>query len=262
MNQKKKVRGPSISKKIIASKLKAARALPVATKKGASSATRGSVKAAGEMSSVLRQRADNIRRELEQAGQNDAVVRVRLGALVLDAQKDPKKYGKKAVNQLASHLGVERSRLYRAATVASIWSPAVVSKLMKKGAVEFGHLELLAQEKDEAKRDDLLAAVANDHLSIRDLRKMTTGAKVVAVVAPVKKIEAMVDALEKSIARLQEAELEGEVDDDDRAQLQLLAERVEKLKPNLTAAADHIDDLGQVGEVQDLQEDVQETAAE
>jgi CheY-like chemotaxis protein len=112
-----------------------------------------------------------------------------LGRAVACVKGEPERFGSQGVKERAARTGSSVPLLYRHAGVAERWTEEEVAALMivppdDEGPVTWSHLELIAPEDDANVRDDLLAQVRRDGLSVaalrRAMREPTTGIRFLA----------------------------------------------------------------------------------
>jgi hypothetical protein len=124
----------------------------------------------------MRQGPQNARR----GGPKDTKARYQLGALVKAAQDDPDKYGKRAVQQLATTLGYDKATLSRDRQIADHWSLKELSDLLRQKGVTgtpigFTHLMEIARVKGKRRRQTCVEAVLGEGLSLRALKRRIGG---------------------------------------------------------------------------------------
>ncbi len=125
----------------------------------------------------LKQVYADIRRLVQKRTVIDARDKRAIGAMVLKVRGEPKKYGKGSVEKLATLLGHDASTLYDYARVAETWAKGELSTLLGKKngldlPVTFSHLVELAKVTDKRKRDQALAVVLRDSLTVKQLEQL------------------------------------------------------------------------------------------
>jgi hypothetical protein len=118
---------------------------------------------------VLR-RCKELRDELARVGRADAKARYNIGVAV----NDLKDHRKRGVSLLADELGFDRKTLYKFGAVAEAWPWSVVKGILEredaKGLpISFSHLVVVASVEDTGKRDELIDAILEERLSVRQL---------------------------------------------------------------------------------------------
>jgi hypothetical protein len=132
------------------------------------------------MRPLLREGCDAIGEALAKVGPEDVMVRYRLGALVRAAQGAPDKYGKGAVNQIASCLAFSPATLYRFAEVAGAWTLEELTALLtRRGCnglpLRWMHLVFLASVAGP-RREELVQKALDEGMSPTALEKFGAGA--------------------------------------------------------------------------------------
>jgi hypothetical protein len=142
------------------------------------------------------------------ASRTEVDKRYALAKLAYDVRKNPTKYGEKGIARLAKALGRDRSSLYRASNLASYWTHAEVKKHARKAGknglgITWSHLELVADEKNAKKREQLLLRITEEGLSVRELKRAVRPPKVKVELADAPNAQAgIITAITKSVFEL------------------------------------------------------------
>jgi hypothetical protein len=126
------------------------------------------------MNDELRAKAVEIGKLLTESATESSRARYRAGALVVEIDGDPAKYGRGAVRRVALAVGRDDSTLYDYATVARSWDRkeflALAARKNSGGVpLSFSHFVALARIEQRRTRDALLERAFRDSLSVREL---------------------------------------------------------------------------------------------
>ncbi len=130
--------------------------------------------AIARMDAPLRKYYEALRQALAEDTGRDVWDRYRIGQLIADVKASELPYGRGAVPELASALGMNEGTLYRYALVAETWGERELKSLLARKTplgepLSFSHFVELAQVPDKKMRDDLLAHAFAHGVSVREL---------------------------------------------------------------------------------------------
>jgi hypothetical protein len=132
---------------------------------------------------ALKEKCESIRKMMCSADTRDAGLHYNIGAQVKQAMDDCDKYGKAAVEYIASKVGCTAVNLYDHARVARTWTPAEkfeeLSKLPTKWRTRltFTHFVILAKVTDSTAREDFMKKAREEGYSVRELEDAVKGVK-------------------------------------------------------------------------------------
>ena len=129
------------------------------------------------MSSPLRAKYVAIGEHLGRTRRRSLLARYDVGVLVQEIMADEVVYGPRAVALVCDALGLKKTALYDAASVARRWTRAAFQELAEQPtihrvALSFSHFVAVAELAEASRRDALLADARSGGLSVRELRRL------------------------------------------------------------------------------------------
>ena len=133
--------------------------------------------ALAEMSPQLRKKYVAIGEHLGGNVRRTLGARYEIGVVVRDIVEDEATYGAGAMRLICDALGLKKTSLYDAASVARRWSREAFRDRMDKPTLHrvplsFSHFVVLAEVDDAARRDELLDIARREGLVVRELRNL------------------------------------------------------------------------------------------
>lgn len=124
----------------------------------------------------LARKIEPIRHELANATRLTNDVRYRIGVLVMEVCGTRAPYGAKAMQHLEASLGIDTNTLRRYQKVAKTWGKRTFNEMTKKEMengqpLSWSHLDVLAEVAAD-RREELVRAVIDDGLSVRELKAL------------------------------------------------------------------------------------------
>jgi hypothetical protein len=147
-----------------------------------------------EPSEALKEKCSHIRKMMCSADTSDARLRYNISAQVHEAMTEVGKYGKGAVEYIATEIGCTAANLYDYARVAGAWTgdefeAAIKAPTASKMRLSFSHFVTLAKVVPPADRQALFSECIKKNYSVRDLKAR------IAETAPSKPAESTVRSL-------------------------------------------------------------------
>ena len=125
------------------------------------------------MSAALRRKYEELRQLRSSANRTDVEARYKIAVIVHGITSDEKQYGKRAVEQLAAALRIDKSLLYKEAKVAKMWTSTQVKTISQEseGLVAWTHFITLTRVTNARGRAAHLKAVVAEALSVAELER-------------------------------------------------------------------------------------------
>ncbi len=132
------------------------------------------------MAPALRSEYLKLKKMLASSEKQDTQGRYEIGRVVAKVLGAGPRYGSNAVGQLERALGLDENTLRRYGRIASTWTPARFSALLKRTnpygrPLSWSHLDVLAEVADAKRREVLLDEALREGLSVRQLASRVRG---------------------------------------------------------------------------------------